>query len=227
MQRPSCVSCIQIHGQLFSECWAHIPAAGKYLADRVDQFVGRHVFVHVAGSTRPQHAFAVLVLGMHAQNQHWELWLQPLQFTEDLNATPSGHCNVQNDQVPFLLLNLLENLFPICRFPTDRALKSPQHDLFRPRAEHGVVVGYQNSDHRFVPSWLPGPCGIRTSTAVPFPGLLVMVKSPPSSVTRSRIPRIPSDPPLRSFSSWIPLPLSRTSNVTLPSSVASRAFTSF
>jgi hypothetical protein len=56
--------------------------------------------------------------------------------------------------------------------------------------------------------YLRSGCGIRTLTAVPFPGAPLMVSSPPSSRARSRIPRIPRDRPSERCSSPIPWPLS-------------------
>ena len=97
-------------------------------------------------------------------------------------------------------------------------------DLFQPSTHNSLISSNENSDltHSGRARWASG---IRTLTVVLFSGTPLMVSSPPSSKTRSRIPRIPSDLPAESSSSLIPLPLSWTSKTRTPPSLASRMFT--
>jgi hypothetical protein len=66
---------------------------------------------------------------MHAQHQYGKPWPQPSNFPKNLNSAPAWHVNVQNYQVPFMILYLLEDLLRIARFSADSALKAMRQDL--------------------------------------------------------------------------------------------------
>src|SRR6266853_491948 len=95
---------VQVPHEDFSQRRANVPADSQNLSYGVDQFLGRSSLVHVAGGARLKDSLAVLVFGMHAQNQYGEFRAQALDVSEDVESASSWHGKVQDHRVPVVAL---------------------------------------------------------------------------------------------------------------------------
>src|SRR5581483_10757480 len=145
-------------GENLRQRGAHVFAAVRHFAHRGGQFLRRAVLRDVAGAPCPQHARAMHVFGMHAEDQHRLARKFLLDIAQQIESAAAGHGKIEDRHVPLQLTRQLKRLVPIRRFPYyGRGGVRGKH-LLKTVSHYRVVVSYENSHrHASYPWWFP--CG--------------------------------------------------------------------
>jgi len=128
--------------------------------DGVNQIAGGGLFEQVTGGSRLQRLEEILLVVMHRQNQHLNLFVPLPDLPGGIHAIHDRHANVHKHYVRNQLLYLLESLVPVFRLPYHFHSTHFAKQADQPRAEYRVVVGYQYS---YILHWIPSP-----GSMVPF-----------------------------------------------------------
>src|SRR3984893_2640241 len=104
-----------------------------------------------------------------------------------------------------MLPELGDNLFRILGFTAFHAFQVANEDFLQTPAHDGMIVGKEHPDHTTCCRSREANKGMHTLTRVPRFGAPLIRNLPPSSKTRSRIPKMPSDSLAESCSSVTPI----------------------
>src|SRR5207244_2249086 len=132
----------------------------------------------------------VLILGVHAEDEHWQARPLALDVLEDLDAAAPREPDVEHDGVPVVLPNQVERLLTVCRLTDLAHIRGIGKRLLETLPDDWVVVDDEDSQ------WLSHALtvvrrGTCARTVVPVPAAPEIARPPPTSCARSRIPTRP------------------------------------
>src|SRR6266850_1339601 len=136
-------------GENFRQRGRDVFAAVRDFAHGGGQLLRRAVLRDVAGAAGAQHARAVHIFRMHAEDQHRLTWKFLLDVAEEVEAAAPGHGEIENRHVPFDLARELECLVAVGGFTDYGGGRIGREHLLQPVAHNRVIVGYENS--HFIP----------------------------------------------------------------------------
>ena len=122
-------------------------AAGTDAADGVDEFLGGALLGQVAGGAGLEHAPGILILRMHAQDEHGQFRGVRLHQLEHVEAAGAGHGDVQHEGVPGLRADLLHHFAPVGGFAADLDVGGFLKNLAQSTAHDGMIVGNKQGQH--------------------------------------------------------------------------------
>src|SRR6185503_5998824 len=167
----------------------------------------------------------ILLLGMHRQHEHAQrgaFFLDPLH---QFYAAATGHGQVEQQDFKAARANRGNHFVGVARLAGHDKRRIGGQDAAQALAHDGVIVRDEDSGRHAPSPPVAAGIGRRARTVVPPSWLRSTFNVPPSSNTRSRMPRSPNDPGFARASGFIPTPLSATVSTASPSSHLSRTTT--
>src|SRR5437867_2342961 len=124
---------------------------------------------------------------MHGKHQHLEAWKQCLRPLQHLESVEPRHGEVEHQNVDRLLTQRAQSRVSVRDFLHQHEAGLAFEDLAYAGPHQRMVVCEQDSK-RAHPA---APPGMVASSLKPAPGALPISRTPPTAVTRSRMPRRP------------------------------------
>ncbi len=98
----------QIGGEPFGQVDTDVSPAMQNLANCFRKFLWNAFLCEVTRCASPKRPARELLLGVHAKDQNWHCRAKRFYFFKDFKASPPGHADIQDDDIPFFLANMLQ-----------------------------------------------------------------------------------------------------------------------
>jgi len=141
----------QLDRQPLSECWAHILSTSQDPLNSAKQLVDRRRLTQIAGGAGLEHAFAVLLLRMHAQEENWNLGPYRLNLTEHIDTAAASQRDIENHELPLLTLDMCQRLRSVSCLVANRVLDLTRQEVSEAVTHDRMIVGDKYSNHSFHP----------------------------------------------------------------------------
>src|ERR1051325_9579037 len=135
---------IEPSGEIFSKRCAHISSAGQNFPHRLRNQIGGRILGQVTRCASPQDAHRILILRMHAEDENTGRRPQFLELFQNVQAAWPWHRDVEQRNVPVLLLNARERFLTVASFSKLNGAKFVEEHLLQSFSDNRMVVGKQD-----------------------------------------------------------------------------------